>query len=66
MRSWRHERIVTPTANGTLVTDNLTFRPRVGGPIVGWFVKKFFEHRHAVLAKSFGTMASKPAPGPAV
>jgi ligand-binding SRPBCC domain-containing protein len=63
MRSWRHERIVTPTAGGTLVTDNLTFKPRVAGPIVGWFVKLFFEHRHAVLAKSFAKNASKAAPG---
>ena len=65
MRSWRHERIVTPTADGALVTDNLTFRPRVAGPIVGWFVKLFFEHRHAVLAKAFARKAPNPAPGPA-
>ena len=66
MRSWRHERIVTPTAGGTLVTDNLTFKPRMAGPLVGWFVKLFFEHRHAVLAKSFATSAAKPAPGAAI
>lgn len=64
MRSWRHERIVTPTSEGTVVTDNLTFRPRVAGPLVGWFVKRFFEHRHAVLAKSFAKAAAKAAPGP--
>ncbi len=65
MRSWRHERIVTPTAGGTTVTDNLTFSPRVAGPLVGWFVKLFFEHRHAVLAKAFASDMSKAAPGAA-
>lgn len=53
MRSWRHERIVTPTADGTTVTDNLEFSPRFGAPMVRFFVKKFFDHRHAVLARSF-------------
>jgi ligand-binding SRPBCC domain-containing protein len=53
MRSWRHERVVTPSGNGTVVTDNLEFSPRVGAPLVRFFVKKFFEHRHQVLARSF-------------
>lgn len=65
MRSWRHERIVTPTTQGTLITDHLTFRPRVAGPVVGWFVKLFFQHRHAMLAKAFARKASNPAPGAA-
>lgn len=53
MRSWRHERVVTPVSGGTCVTDNVTFSPRFGGAMVGWFVKKFFAHRHAVLARAF-------------
>ncbi|QNA88738.1 hypothetical protein G4G28_09940 [Massilia sp. Dwa41.01b] len=66
MRSWRHERIITSVAGGTCVTDNLTFSPRFGGPVVGWFVKKFFEHRHAVLARAFARTATKEqAAGPA-
>ena len=60
MRSWRHERIVTPTVNGalgTVVTDKLEFTPRFGAPVVRFFVKKFFEHRHTVLARTFARRA---------
>ena len=60
MRSWRHERIVTPSANGapgTVVTDELEFTPRFGAPVVRFFVKKFFEHRHGVLARTFARRA---------
>lgn len=56
MRFWRHERVVTPSADGkagTTVTDNLEFSPRFGTPMVRFFMKKFFEHRHEVLARSF-------------
>ena len=53
MRSWRHERVLDPVPGGTLVTDKLEFSPRLGAPLVRFFVKKFFEHRHAVLARSF-------------
>jgi ligand-binding SRPBCC domain-containing protein len=61
MRSWRHERIVTPSAMGTLVTDNLEFSPRLGAPLVRFFVRKFFEHRHAVLARTFARKALRAA-----
>lgn len=53
MHLWRHERIVTPAGNGATVTDNLEFSPRFASPIVKWFVKLFFEHRHSVLARTF-------------
>ena len=53
MRLWRHERVVTPAPGGASVTDNLEFTPRFAAPVVRWFVKRFFEHRHAVLAKTF-------------
>jgi len=52
MRLWRHERIVTPSGDGAIVTDNVEFTPRFASPVVGWFVKRFFEHRHAVLSRS--------------
>ena len=52
MRLWRHERIVTPSPDGAVVTDNVEFTPRFAEPVVGWFVKRFFEHRHAVLSRS--------------
>jgi ligand-binding SRPBCC domain-containing protein len=60
MRSWRHERIVTPEAGGTRVTDKLEFSPRFGTPLVRYFVRLFFEHRHAVLAREFA--GGRPAP----
>lgn len=53
MRTWRHERVVTPAGDGACVTDNLEFSPRFATPLVTWFVKLFFKHRHAVLARSF-------------
>lgn len=53
MKLWRHERIVKATSSGASVTDNLEFSPRVAAPLVRWFVKQFFEHRHSVLARTF-------------
>jgi ligand-binding SRPBCC domain-containing protein len=53
MRLWRHERVVTPAGDGACVTDNLEFSPRFASPLVKWFVKLFFEHRHSVLSRSF-------------
>ena len=53
MQLWRHERVVTPAPGGATVTDNLEFTPRFAAPVVRWFVKRFFEHRHAVLARTF-------------
>lgn len=61
MRSWRHERVVTSSGDGTLVTDNLEFSPRFAGPVVGWFVKQFFQHRHKVLARNLGASAERQA-----
>lgn len=62
MRMWRHERVVTPAGNGARVTDNLEFSPRFASPLVAWFVKKFFEHRHAVIARRFASTASDGLP----
>jgi ligand-binding SRPBCC domain-containing protein len=53
MKMWRHERIVSATGPGTSVTDNLEFSPRFASPVVRWFVKAFFKHRHAVLSRTF-------------
>jgi ligand-binding SRPBCC domain-containing protein len=53
MRLWRHERVVAPAGDGACVTDNLEFSPRFASPLVKWFVKLFFEHRHSVLSRSF-------------
>lgn len=58
MRLWRHERVLTPTHEGTSVSDNLEFSPRFGTPVVRWFVKVFFQHRHAVLRRVFSNRRS--------
>jgi ligand-binding SRPBCC domain-containing protein len=69
MRSWRHERVVTPLtgeSTGTLVTDNLEFSPRFATPLVRFFLKKFFQHRHAVLARSFPLASAHRSAGAAI
>ena len=53
MKSWRHERIITPSPDGSKVVDRLEFTPRFAGPIVGWIIERFFRHRHAVLKKHY-------------
>lgn len=55
MRQWRHERVIIPTNDneGALVIDTLEFSPRFAAPLVGLFVKRFFEHRHSVLRHIF-------------
>jgi ligand-binding SRPBCC domain-containing protein len=56
MRSWRHERTLSAEAEGTKVTDRVTFEPRTPGvlPLVERVVRAVFQHRHAVLARRFG------------
>ena len=54
MRSWRHERVITPSLDGRAarITDHLAFTPRLATPVVRYFVKLFFEHRHKMLARA--------------
>ena len=55
MAFWQHERIVAPSAQGTTVVDNLTFRPRMLPlALVRAGVALFFRHRHARLRRRFG------------
>jgi ligand-binding SRPBCC domain-containing protein len=55
MAFWQHERIVAPSAQGTTVVDNLTFRPRLlPRALVRASVALFFRHRHARLRRRFG------------
>ena len=54
MKQWRHERRIEPSAGGCVLTDRLTFEPRFGTPVVRWFIKKLFEHRHEVLRRELG------------
>lgn len=58
MKLWRHERrIIANPADpaAVILVDRLTFEPRRAATLVGWFVKRVFEHRHAVLRAHFGT-----------
>ena len=53
MRSWEHERTVTPYAGGTRVHDRVTFQPRLPVPglaaLLSRAVGAFFRHRHRRL-----------------
>jgi hypothetical protein len=51
MKLWRHERWLEPGENGCTLTDRLTFEPRFAAPIVAWYVRRVFTHRHAVLRR---------------
>jgi ligand-binding SRPBCC domain-containing protein len=53
MKTWQHERRLQSKDDGTLLTDRLTFEPRTATSLVRWFVRKLFEHRHAVLRRHF-------------
>jgi hypothetical protein len=57
MRLWRHERQILDCASdetAVVVEDRLTFEPRWAKPLVGWFIKRVFAHRHRVLRKQLG------------
>ena len=58
MRLWRHERTIEPVNGGCRVTDTLCFEPRFGGRLAVAFVKWFFDHRHRMLGKHLGVVAS--------
>jgi ligand-binding SRPBCC domain-containing protein len=61
MKQWRHERSLTPTEGGTVLTDRLTFEAKFGRPLVRWFIGRVFEHRHAVLRRRLGGGSSATA-----
>lgn len=57
MEKWRHERRIEPAPDdpeAVLLVDELSFRPRFAGRMVGWFIRRFFEHRHKVLRAALG------------
>lgn len=54
MKSWRHERTLTPIGESTKVVDSLEFTPRFAAGMTAWFITKFFRHRHAMLKKHYG------------
>jgi ligand-binding SRPBCC domain-containing protein len=55
-RRWRHERTVVEDGEGCIVTDQLTFSPRLrlALPVVAEVVRGVFEHRHARLRARWG------------
>jgi len=56
---WRHERTIEAAPGGCILTDNLTFRPRlfVLGPAIAMFVRRLFTNRHHNLKRKFGELA---------
>lgn len=68
MRTWRHERRVTPLPDGagSRVSDTLTFTPRIPGTgaLLAAIVGALFRHRHRRLARLLRTSAgATPTPG---
>jgi len=58
MKLWRHERQIalSPSdANTVILTDQLTFQPRMAKRFVGWFIRRVFIHRHKVLRDNLGS-----------
>jgi len=53
MRLWQHERTVEGQGDGCVLTDRLTFEPKLGGPIVAAFLRAVFRNRHRVLREKF-------------
>ncbi len=54
MRSWRHVRHLTPRGSGCVLTDELTFEPRIAGWLSYRIVRAFFNHRHRMLERHLG------------
>jgi ligand-binding SRPBCC domain-containing protein len=57
MHLWRHRRTLAADGAHTTLTDELTFEPRFAPPLVAWFIRTVFTHRHAVLRAHFGSVA---------
>jgi hypothetical protein len=56
MSQWHHDRVLETSNDGTVVTDELAFVPRVR--LLGWLltvaVRVLFAHRHRRLVSVFG------------
>ena len=52
---WEHERTLVPDGAGTLLTDRVTFAPRVGSAtVLAPVIEALFRHRHRRLAQRLG------------
>jgi hypothetical protein len=55
-RSWEHERTLEPAGDGCLISDRVSWQPRIPvtgrplRPLIAWF----FRHRHRRLRRHFG------------
>ena len=55
-RRWDHVRTLVADGEGTLVTDRVTFEPRLGpARLIAPLIEAIFRHRHRRLARRFGT-----------
>ncbi len=52
MKLWRHERRIVPTDSGCMIQDHVTFEPRWASPLVAWFMRIVFRHRHRVIHRN--------------
>ncbi len=54
---WQHQRVVSDTVDGCVVTDTIRFRPRLTwtGPLFLALYGLVFRHRHRRLQKLFGS-----------
>jgi ligand-binding SRPBCC domain-containing protein len=63
-RSWEHERTLELAGDGCLITDRVSWQPRLGlpgqplRPMIAWF----FRHRHRRLRRHFGGAGGMPRP----
>ncbi|MGH2794424.1 MAG: hypothetical protein ACRDKG_08965 [Actinomycetota bacterium] len=55
-RRWEHVRTLEPVPTGTILTDQISFEPRVSvaGPVLFGVTRRLFAHRHRRLRKRFG------------
>ncbi len=62
-RRWEHRRLVEAHADGCILTDRLTFRPRVSflGPILQRVIGAIFRHRHRRLRQRFARRPGLPS-----
>ncbi len=59
MKLWKHERWIADGPAGSTsvkLVDRLTFEPRLARPVLKWLIRRFFEHRHAVLRANLGAV----------
>lgn len=55
MDLWRHQRTIENVEKGTMITDQLTFKPQHASKLIGKFLWMVFRHRHKVLKKKLDT-----------